>query len=202
MQNEDLHDEEKNATSGSALKGRHLIIIAVAAVVVGTALYLWNQSRRAAKTEQLGASVVAPVPEGSRTVTLYFGDVADEGLVSETRQVAIGRGFVEQIQQVVGALIAGPERKAVNTIPEGTRLLNVFYDADESILYLDFSAEFVAGHPGGSAAEYFTVSAIIKTVSENFPEVRAVQILVEGSQVSSIAGHVDAYRPLFVRDWR
>ena len=72
----------------------------------------------------------------------------------------------------------------------------------DHILYIDFSSEFVAGHPGGATAEYHTVSAIMRTVSENFPEVAAVQLLVEGSQVGTIAGHVDAYGPLLVRDWR
>ena len=42
----------------------------------------------------------------------------------------------------------------------------------------------------------------MKTMSENFPEVMAIQMLVEGSQVSTIAGHIDAYRPFLVRDWR
>ena len=42
----------------------------------------------------------------------------------------------------------------------------------------------------------------MKTISENFPEVQAVQLLVEGSQVSTLAGHVDAFRPLLVRNWR
>ena len=44
--------------------------------------------------------------------------------------------------------------------------------------------------------------AIVKTVSENFPEVQAVQILIEGFQVGTIAGHIDAYRPFQIRDWR
>jgi spore germination protein GerM len=146
--------------------------------------------------------VVTEVPEGSRTVTLYFADVEETELTVETRQVAIGRGFVEQAEQVIRALVAGPEHEAVNTIPDGTVLLGVYYDPDTAILFLDFSGEFVAGHPGGASAEYHTVSAILKTVSENFPEISAVQILVEGSQVGTIAGHLNAYQPFLVRNWR
>ncbi len=56
--------------------------------------------------------------------------------------------------------------------------------------------------PAGASAEYYTIAAIVRTVSENFPEVRAVQILVEGLQVGTIAGHIDAYNPFLVRDWR
>jgi spore germination protein GerM len=193
--------EDGTYSSGGTLKGRHLIAIAAVAVIIGAILYLtlFNRERQAAPT---GTGIVTEVPEGSRTVTLYFADAEEAVLVGETRQVAIGRGFVEQAEQVVRELVAGPEHDAVNTIPEGTSVLGVFYDSDAATLFLDFSAEFVAGHPGGSSAEYHTVSAIVKTVSENFPEVVAVQILVEGSQVGTIAGHLNAHRPFLVRDWR
>jgi hypothetical protein len=200
MSEKDLHEDGTFASSGS-LKGRHLIVIAAVAVVAGAILYYWFLSNRG-PAEPIGTGKVTEVPEGSRTVTLYFASADDVTLVGETRQVAIGRGFIEQAKQVISALIAGPEHDAVNTIPQDTKILDVFYDSDSSTLFIDFSSEFVAGHPGGVTAEYHTVSAIMKTVSDNFPEVVAVQLLVEGSQVGTIAGHIDAYNPFLVRDWR
>ena len=197
-----MHDEDGTYASSGTLKGRHLIAIAVVAVLAGTFLYFFFFAERKPKTGPIGAGTVTEVPEGTRTVTLYFADVDESVLVVETRQVAIGRGFVEQAEQVIRALVAGPEHEAVNAIPKETKVLNVFYDTETATLFLDFSSEFIAGHPGGSSAEYHTVSAIMKTMSENFPEVVAIQMLVEGSQVSTIAGHIDAYRPFLVRDWR
>jgi spore germination protein GerM len=201
MNDPDFHDDGSYA-SGGTLKGRHLLGIAAVAVLAGAAIYFFFFSGRGGPSKPVGAGVVTEVPEGSRTVTLYFADVEDTELTVETRQVAIGRGFVEQVEQVIRALLAGPEHDAVNTIPDGTSLLGVYHDPDTAILFLDFSGEFVAGHPGGASAEYHTVSAILKTVSENFPEISAVQILVEGSQVGTIAGHLNAYQPFLVRDWR
>lgn len=186
----------------STLKARHLVGITVVALAAAAFLYYWFVADRGAKMEGAGTGSVAVVPEGSRTVTLYFADGENPELVGETRQVAIGRGFVGQVGQVIRALVAGPEHGAVNTIPPGTSVLDVFYDPDTSTLFLDFSGEFIAGHPGGSSAEYHTVSAIMKTVSENFPEIQAVQVLVEGSQVGTIAGHINAHGPFLVRDWR
>jgi spore germination protein GerM len=75
-------------------------------------------------------------------------------------------------------------------------------DTDSGTVYLDFSSELVASHPGGSAAEYCTVASIVRTVGENFPEVQRVQILVDGSQIETIAGHIRADEPFYVRDWR
>lgn len=183
------------------LGGRHFIIIVVVAVVIGAAIFMWNRSSRMGPGPDRPEGV-AVVPEGSRTVTLYFADKQNQTLLTETRLVAIGQELVEQVEQVIGALLEGPEEDGISTIAAGTRLLNAFYDTESATVYLDFSAEIVAGHPGGSSAEYYTIAAVIRTVSENFPEVQAVQILVEGLQVGTIGGHIDAYRPFLVRDWR
>lgn len=43
--------------------------------------------------------------------------------------------------------------------------------------------------------EALAVAAIVNTLTE-FPQIRQVQILVEGKQVESLAGHVDVSRPL------
>jgi spore germination protein GerM len=200
--NEPEFQDDGSFASGGTLKGRHLLVIAAVAVLAGAAIYFLFFSGREGPPQPVGTGVVTEVPEGSRTVTLYFADVEDTELIVETRQVAIGRGFVEQAEQVIRALLAGPELDGVNTIPEGTTLLGVYYDPDTAILFVDFSGEFVAGHPGGASAEYHTVSALLKTLSENFPEIAAVQVLVEGSQVGTIAGHLNAYQPFLVRDWR
>jgi len=194
--------EEDHAASAGTLGTRHFLLIAVVLVLVVGGVYYWS-TRSGGGPETLVPSPVTVVPEGSRTVTLFFADENDPELVTETRQVAIGRDFPTQVRQVIRALAAGPEMPGhVSTIPEGTELLGAFFGPTDFIVYLDFSGELVAGHPGGSTAEYFTVSAIMKTISENFPEVQAVQILVEGSQVGTIAGHIDAHAPFLVHQWR
>jgi spore germination protein GerM len=193
-------DGEKYDTSRGTLGEKHLILIA-AAVLVAAGLIFYYVQNRGERTPKLPESV-SVVSEGSRAVTLYFAARDDETLITETRLVAIGKEYVEQIEQVVRALLGGPQEDGLSTIAEGTRLLDAFYDSDTATLYLDFTSEIVAGHPGGSSAEYFTIAAIMRTVSQNFPEVKAVQFLVEGLQIGTIAGHIDAYRPFPVSDWR
>ena len=56
-----------------------------------------------------------------------------------------------------------------------------------------------AAHPGGSLTELLTVQAIVNAVTANLPAVQRVQILVDGKEVDTIAGHVDIRQPL-VRD--
>ena len=52
-------------------------------------------------------------------------------------------------------------------------------------------------HRPGVAAVVLEVAEVMAATAEE-----AVQVLVEGSQVGTIAGHVNAYRPFLVRDWR
>jgi len=193
--------DDGEMTSRGTLHARHFLIIVLVAIAAGSLLYFWYRSTRVPPAPEKPEAVTV-VPEGSRTVTLYFAGKESETLVAETRLVAIGKDFVDQVAQVVRALLDGPRSGGVSTTAAGTRLLNAFYDSETATVYLDFSSEIVAGHPGGSSAEYYTIAAIVRTVSENFPEVQAVQILVEGLQVGTIAGHIDAYRPFLVRDWR
>lgn len=188
--------------AGSAgLSWRHLLFIGFLALLVGAVLLYLGQ-RRGREKGGIERERVTTVPQRTRTATLFFAKRDEEGLAGETRQVAVGEEISEEVRGVVQALLEGPESGAVSPIPPGTKLLDAFYEPDSAVVYLDFSGELVAGHPGGSAAEYYTIAAIIRTIAENFPQVRGVQILVEGYQVGTIGGHIDADGPFWVEDWR
>lgn len=197
---DDIHLDD-SAQGRGGLSGRRLVaIVAIALVVVGA--LVWWVARQGAPGPGAPPRVES-VPEGSRNVTLYFASADEPVLYAETRETAVGRRLDEQIRQVMDALVAGPQSgKGISALPAGTQVLSVMVDADSGTVYLDFSSELVAAHPGGSAAEYCTVASIVRTVGENFPEVARVQILVDGSQVETIAGHLRADEPFAVRDWR
>ena len=64
------------------------------ALAAAAFLYYWFLTDRGREPLPLGKGTVTVVPEGSRTVTLYFADANHAMLVGETRQVAIGRGLM------------------------------------------------------------------------------------------------------------
>ena len=95
---------------------------------------------------------------------------------------------------LVEALIDGPRTLQLSaSIPPGTRLRSVRIDGD--LVTLDFSGEIAANHPGGSAGELTTVYSVVNTLTE-VEGARAVQWLVEGRVVESLAGHMDLTRPI------
>jgi len=99
-------------------------------------------------------------------------------------------------------LCDGPERSgAVSAIPDRTRILAAFLDGAGEAAVLDFSAELVVRHPGGSAAEAATLTSILRTVALNFPDLRTCRILVDGDQAETLGGHLSLDRAFDLRRW-
>ena len=62
--------------------------------------------------------------------------------------------------------------------------------------FVDLSAQARTAHTGGALDELFTIYAIVDAVTVNLPVISRVQVLVEGKEVDTLAGHVDLRHPL------
>jgi hypothetical protein len=80
-------------------------------------------------------------------------------------------------------------------IPRGTRL-RALYMGDRGDAFVDLSGEVRTAHTGGALDEIFTTYAIVNALTVNLPAITRVQILVDGKEVDTLAGHVDLRRPL------
>jgi len=130
-----------------------------------------------------------PSVSASRDVKLYLSD--EEGLKLKAIRRNIAKGPLEkELREALVALIADPS----STIPAGTRLLGVKVTGE--VAFIDFSAEIIKNHPGGSSGETQTIYSIVDTAALNFPKVKEVQILVEGRTEQTLAGHIDISMPL------
>jgi spore germination protein GerM len=126
-------------------------------------------------------------------VTLYFGDQQATGLVAEVREINVPEGS-NLYALTLQALAEGSMRSDLaRVLPEGTKVLGV--EVEDGVAYADFSRELQSGHWGGSAGETITVFAIVNTLTE-FDEVKRVAILIEGTPLDSLAGHMDMTEPL------
>lgn len=180
--------------------GRKIIIVLLALAVVAGGLAVYMRLRP--KGERIPSGVES-VPEGTRSVTLFFASRQADGLLSETREVAVGDEIESQVRRVLTALFDGPVGGGmVSAIPRWTEVLQVFWVEDTQILYVDFNGMLVSNHPGGSAGEYYTIASIMKTIASNFPQVRRVQFLVEGYTVETLAGHYGVQKPLDIMSWK
>jgi spore germination protein GerM len=128
-------------------------------------------------------------------VNLFY--VAEDGtkLAAVEQEVGLGADAVEQARSIIQAQLAAAAPPLVSAIPPGTTLRALFVTAAGDA-YVDLSRELVDAHPGGSTNELLTIYTLVDALTANLPAVRAVQILVEGRELDTLAGHVDLRRPL------
>ena len=170
-----------------------LLVIALAAW--GAMKYLTRPEEPAPVVEaQAPVSSAAPASTAHITATLFYASPNGQALVPVRREVPLAEGVEAQGTQIVTAQLAATPPH-ISVIPKGTTL-RAFYVTERSEAFVDLSKEISTAHPGGSLAELLTVYAIVNAVTTNLPKVQRVQLLVEGKEVETIAGHVDVSRPL------
>ena len=128
-------------------------------------------------------------------VNLFFGTPGSAMLQTEERSIPYHETLHAQTREVMLALIAGPKKELVPTIPEGVRLLDVLVSKD-GVAYVDLSGEIVSNHQGGTTGEMVTVYSIVNTLATNLPQIHGVQILVDDRSVETLKGHMDLTKPL------
>jgi hypothetical protein len=150
--------------------------------------------------EPIGAPSTAPPAAETAAetahirATLFVGSSDGTSLAQVQREVPLAADPVAQGRQILLALLQPAPAPYVSLIPAGT-MLRAFYIADGDA-FVDLSVEASSAHPGGSFTELLTVQAIVQTVTSNLRSARRVQILIDGNEVDTLAGHVDLRRPL------
>jgi len=176
-------------------------------IAMPVAVYFGYQSLVVSPVEELeefATSVIeeAGEPTGDRAVVLVFPTWDASGYVTELRQIPSRNRQGEDLLGIISNLCLGPEISGtVSAMPVGTEALAAFYNEKNSTVVLDFSHQLVTGHPGGSAAEAATLTSILRTVGLNFPEIKECIILVDGSQVETLSGHLDMVNAFSLRRW-
>ncbi|WP_314763448.1 GerMN domain-containing protein [uncultured Selenomonas sp.] len=125
-------------------------------------------------------------------IKVYYPDDNGMKLVAETRTVETTQDGKYKV--AMESLLSGTKAKGVVTIiPKKAKLKSVA--VKDGIATVDFSEDLVKNFAGGSTGEEMLVGSIVNTLTE-FPEVKSVQILLEGKKVDSLAGHLDTSKPL------
>ena len=143
-------------------------------------------------------TVIANKPAPSETphiaATMFYATPEGDALMPIRREVPLAEGIVAQGRQILLAQLEAPSAPYISAIPAGT-MLRAFYVTDRGDAFVDLSG-ISSTPPGGSLTEMLTVQALVNAVTANLPAVQRVQILVDGKEVDTIAGHVDIRRPL------
>ena len=172
-------------------------VIVVAAAILVWLLFFVLPGRYDAQPQTAAAApapTAAPAPGRNIKAQLFF--VGEDGmtLTGVERDVPFGENTVEQAKAIIAAQIAAATEPLVSAIPQGTALRALFITRGGEA-YVDLSRELVTGHPGGSTNELLTIRTIVEALTANLPAITAVQLLVDGRELDTLAGHVDLRRP-------
>jgi germination protein M len=181
----------------AVLRGALLVFAAVTAWALFFGLPRWYASRRAATVGTAATAGGAP-PAGTAvrkiTATLFYVSEDGMSLTQSQREVPFSAGVAEQARAIVEAQIAQAP-PLVSAIPPDTRLRDVFITG-RGDAFVDLSGDIVTKHSGGSLDEIFTVYSIVNALTVNLPAIARVQILIDGKEMDTLAGHVDLRHPL------
>jgi spore germination protein GerM len=168
-------------------------------VTLGITLGVRQRSSSPASTAP-GASAPSSAASGASAARkikakLYYVSMDGTKLTGVDREVAYGEGMSAQAQEVVAAQLAPAAAPLVSAIPPGTKLRAV-YVTEKGEAYVDLSKEVSSAHTGGSQDELLTIYSIVNALTSNLPAVMSVQLLVDGKEVNTLAGHIDLRKPL------
>jgi hypothetical protein len=181
---------------------RVLVIGAIALLAIAGGWWLIRTiaHRRSASTATTtsAGTTAAPTTAGATrkiTATLYYVSEDGMNLVGEKREVPYGETVIDQARQIVIAQLAPPPEPLASAIP-ATTTLRMLYLTDRGDAFVDLSGDARTKHTGGALDELFAVYAIVNALTTNLPAITRVQILIDGKEVDTLAGHVDLRHPL------
>jgi spore germination protein GerM len=175
--------------------GKFLVFL----IIVGVGLFLVYHFRQ--EIMDLLRPLPAKKPEKKiavkekKIVTLFFSEEEGEYLVGEKREIPKREKVEEEARETVVELIKGPKGKLIPALPPQTKLLTLEMDQN-GVAKVNFDQTLSKEHPGGSSAEMLTLYSIVNSLTLNFPQIKRVQILIDGKVVESIAGHISLKEPV------
>jgi len=176
-------------------------VAVVAALAVAGLAGVWMLFARAPGWTREGAPAATPavaaaaVPERKIKATLYY--VSEDGLslVGAEREIPFGDPIVEQARRILETQLGEAPAPLASAIPPGTALRGLFI-SERGDAFVDLSGDVTAKHLGGALDELFTVYVLVNALTVNLPAIGRVQILIDGKEADTLAGHVDLRHPL------
>ena len=172
--------------------GLGLLAVLVIGVLIGYGVS-WYFQQPEQPAEEIRMMIEEKLPE--RDVQLYFAAVEGTHLVPRRATLPGCADDRECLRALLEQLIAGPEGEALPVLPEQTRIQNV--EIENDLLRVDFSRELVDLHPGGSLSELLSIYSLVNSLTENFPYIRQLQVLVDGEVKETLKGHVRIDQPIY-----
>jgi hypothetical protein len=177
------------------MNARQLIIATVLLLLtaIGLGIYAWRVQKRAGIPAPASyAGPVAPPTSGpTEQVTLYVADDASGTIQPQPASIPLPQDRQQRAREIIRALMGVYlSKSSTHPITPGSDIRDV-YLINPGLAVLDMNSTFADGHRSGVLVEDLTIASLVKTISENVPGILRVQILVNGQERDTLAGHAD-----------
>ena len=170
-----------------------LAAVSMLALAAGCSDEQKGASSPAAQTEQMQDQEKSAAAEPKELmVNVYYPRSDGTGLVAVRRTVSTEKD--DKYTAAMKSLLTGTKEKGqTNVFPKKAKLRSIV--VKDGIATVDFSKELQTNFSGGSTGEEMLIGSIVNTLTD-FPEVQKVSILIDGSAVETLSGHMDLSEPL------
>jgi spore germination protein GerM len=175
---------------------RHFVIgVAVLLLAaLGLSIYAFRMRKTAASVSSANADtrpLAPPVAGPTERVVLYVAHDEDGTLRAESAQIPLPAGRQQRAEELLRALLSlYLDKSSPHALGAGAEIRSVFL-IDPGVAVIDLNGAFANTHRSGVLVEELTVTSLIRTISANTPGISKVQILVDGQERDTLAGHAD-----------
>lgn len=129
-----------------------------------------------------------------RELTLYFMSAADGKYARRPLRVQENLPWADQIKNIIENMFEKSAAPGEASLwPFQLRVRSVYLLA-AGTLVLDLEEGVQYNQAVSAASELGVARSLVHTLLSNFPEVRSVKFLINGSEAETLAGHIDISR--------
>ena len=130
-----------------------------------------------------------------RKVKLFFPSSRPGNLLEvEERYIRSSDLPSEEGKQLIAELISGSRERRLPALPSETGLRELFVTA-QGLAVVDLTRDASVRHPGGLTMELASIYSVVNSLTQNVGKIGQVQILIEGAEAETLAGHIDLSHP-------
>ncbi len=181
------------------LRARHITwvgLVVIAAVTLAAAAVFVNLRQPDSVHYQLDLTGRGTA---LRPVVVYYIS-ADSTALAPRRREVLAESSRQDLARDLVTFLTRPAPGLETPLPSGTELLHYFEDG-EGTAVLDFNRRFAAVEGKGILEERLKLSAFVRTLGENLPNIREVRVLVEGRPLTTWGRHLEPGSRLEVASW-
>lgn len=176
-------------------------ILSIAALIFVWGIWHWSHRNRGPLKPAVEESPLYTGKEAKSKVSISFPDSVKPGFIQQDADIYLTASKGAQVKQLLLLLFSGPQGTGASAaFPPGFKYREVFV-TEAGLAVVDLDPDSVKMLPGGTSSEFVSLYCLVRSILDNFKDIKKVQILVGGESRESLAGHIDISEPLTIADF-